>query len=288
MSSAEGPDAPIAARLAAPLASPLLRAARQLLRPLVRLLIHNGVTWPLLTEMLRGLYVEVALRDLLPEERARTDSRISLLTGVHRKEIRRLRQQESAGLEVPAVVTLSSQIVARWLAAPGYQDVEGRPLPLPRVASGAGEPSFDGLVEAVTTDMRPRAVLDGWIGEGIVTLDAEERVHLNIAAFVPRAGGEAQLFYFARNLHDHLAAAEANVLATGAAPFIDRSVHYDRLTEAQARRVEAAARAAAIHAVLEVNRLALAVVETDPAEPPAAGKRVNFGVYVYVADEDKP
>jgi hypothetical protein len=271
---------------AAPLASALLRAARLLLRPLVRLLMNHGVTYPLLVEMLRGLYVEVALNDLLSEPRARTDSRISLLTGVHRKEIRRLRSVDADSPDVPPVVTISSQIVARWLAAPGYQDAEGRPVPLPRTPSTEGELSFDGLIGAVTTDIRPRAVLDTWLAEGMVRLDGEDRVHLNTAAFLPRAGGAAQLFYFARNLHDHLAAAAANVAATGAAPFLDRSVHYDRLTEAQALRLEAAARAAAMHAVLEVNRLALTLVDSDPAVQPEGGRRVNFGVYVFAEDED--
>ncbi|MDR3537241.1 MAG: DUF6502 family protein [Acetobacteraceae bacterium] len=279
MSSGHEPAAPAAV----PLAGPLLLAVRRLLRPLVRLLIQQGVTWPVLTEMLRSLYVEIAL-DVLPDDRARTDSRISLLTGVHRKEIRRLRLLEADRTEAPKVVTVSSQIVARWLAMPGYQDAEGQPIALPRTPS-AGGPSFDGLVEAVTTDVRPRAVLDSWLADGMVTVDAQDRLHLNTAAFVPRAGSEAQLFYFARNLHDHLAAASANVAAAGPAPFVDRSVHYDRLTDAQAQRLEAAARAAAIHAVLQVNRLALTLLDTDPTETPAAGKRVNFGVYIYKEDE---
>ncbi len=280
MSSGHEPAVPAAV----PFAGPLLQAVRRLLRPLVRLLIQQGVTWPVLTEMMRGLYVDVAL-EVLPDERARTDSRISLLTGVHRKEIRRLRLQQADRTDgVPQVVTLSSQIVARWLAMPGYQDAEGRPIALPRMPVDDG-PSFDGLVETVTNDVRPRAVLDSWLADGMVTVDAQDRLHLNTAAFVPRAGSEAQLFYFARNLHDHLAAASANVSAAGPAPFLDRSVHYDRLTDAQAQRLEAAARAAAIHAVLQVNQLALTLLDTDPTEPPAVGKRFNFGVYIYHEDE---
>jgi len=41
--------------------------------------------------VVRGLYVEVARDDLLDDPRSRTDSRISLMTGVHRKELRRQR-----------------------------------------------------------------------------------------------------------------------------------------------------------------------------------------------------
>lgn len=71
----------------------LLRAVRAMLRPLVRLMIRYGITFPVLADLLRGLYVEVAANDMLADPKARTDSRISLMTGVHRKEIRRLRRK---------------------------------------------------------------------------------------------------------------------------------------------------------------------------------------------------
>jgi hypothetical protein len=265
------------------LSEQLRMALRRLLRPLVALLIRSGVTFPVLAEMLRGLYVEVALHDLLKDSRAQTDSRVSLMTGVHRKEIRRLRDAVSADpAQAPPVVTLSSQIIARWLGAPRYQDAAGAPLPLPRAAP-EGEPSFETLVATVTSDVRPRAVLDEWLSQGIVTLQPDERLRLNEAAYLPRPGQAEQLFYFARNLHDHIAAAAANVLAAGTPPFVDRSVHYDRLTADVARKIEAAARAAAQAALLEVNRVA---IDLTDAETPAddARHRANFGVYIYVED----
>ena len=113
--------------------SPLAR----LLRPLVRLLIRAGITFPVLEDLLRGLFVDVAQNDLLPDPKSRTDSRISLLSGVHRKEIRRLRLLPQANTETPPVVTLTSQIIARWLGASPWIDANGNPLPLPR---GGAEP----------------------------------------------------------------------------------------------------------------------------------------------------
>jgi hypothetical protein len=267
-----------------PAAPTLLKPLARLLRPLVRLLIRSGVTFPVLADLLRGVYVEVALRDLLTDPKAQTDSRLSLLTGIHRKEIRRLRTQPASPDAIPAVVTMSSQIIARWLGTAPYAGEDGRPLPLPR----AGEPSFEGLVASVTRDVRPRAVLDDWIGQGVVTLDPEGRVHLNAAAYLPRPGGEEQLFYFARNLHDHIAAAAANVAAGGPARFLDRSAHYDRLQPETASRIEAAARQAAQGLLVDINRMALPLAEADDAsEPPPDTplRRVNFGVYVYVEDD---
>src|SRR5208283_4403795 len=122
----------------------------------------------------------------------------------------RQRRQEKDPDAIPPVVTLSSQLIARWLGTPSYLDTDGQPLPLPRVDSpDAPGISFEALVESVTTDVRPRAVLVDWVSQGLVTLDADERVRLNTAAFIPRPGSTEQIFYFARNLHDHIAAAAA-------------------------------------------------------------------------------
>jgi hypothetical protein len=267
----------------------LLKAARRLMRPLVRLMMHSGLTFPILAETLRGLFVEVAINDILTDPKARTDSRISLLTGVHRKEIKRLREAPADAVAgVPEVVTLASQIVSRWVGSTAFTDPSGHPLPLFRTNPGGGEagPAFDTLVESVTTDIRPRAVLDDLIDHGVVTVDADDRVRLNTDAFIPRPGGEEQLFYFARTLHDHVAAAVANIGATGVPRFLDRTVHYDRLTPAQAKALEGYARDAAMRVLLDVNRQALQLTETPSDLDPAEQRRINFGVYVF--DENEP
>ncbi|WP_424812245.1 DUF6502 family protein [Roseococcus sp. YIM B11640] len=260
----------------APPASELLRALRRPLRPLVRLLIRSGVTFPILADMLRGLYVETAAQDFPTGGRPPTDSRLSLLTGVHRKELRRLREEDApADAAVPAVVTLNSQLIARWLGLADYTDEAGDPLPLSRA-------DFDALVASVTTDLRPRTVLDNWLAQGIATLGADEKVHLNVQAFVPREGREAQLFYFARNLHDHMAAAVANITAAGAAPFLERSLHYDRLPPEVAAKLEAAGRVAAQQLLVDLNRLALELLdEAGEAAEGAATRRLNLGIYLY-------
>jgi hypothetical protein len=252
---------------------------QRLLRPLVRLMIRCGVTFPAAADLLRSLYVAVAREELPPD--ARTDSRVSLLTGVHRKEIRRQRGLP-ADEPAPPLVTRNGLLIATWLGTPGYSDAAGAPLPLPRAA--AEGPSFDRLVMAVTRDVRPRAVLDDWQAQGIAAVDDRDRVHLTAAAFLPQAGQGEQLFYFARNLHDHIAAAAANVLAPGAAPFVDRSVHYDRLSAAAAAALEQFGREAAQRALLEVNRRAVELAAED-VPPGAPTRRVNFGIYLLAEDE---
>jgi hypothetical protein len=267
----------------------LLRAVRRLLRPLVRLLIQRGVTFPAVADVLRSLYVEVAAHELLTEPRARTDSRISLLTGVHRKEIRRWRSETREPEDVPPVITRTSQILARWLHDDDYVDTEGRHRPLPRLPRPEGGPSFESLVQSVTSDVRPRAVLDDWLNHGIVTLDADDHVILDTAAFVPRPGSAEQLFYFGRNLHDHLAAAAANVIAHGPAPFLERAAHYDNLSPATVARLESMGRDAAQRLLTEFNRQVLDLLGTNDRElenaPETPRRRLNLGLYLFVEND---
>lgn len=260
-------------REGAGLHAPLAR----LLRPLVRLLVARGITFPALTDLLRELYVNVAEYDFALAGKEQTDSRVSLLTGIHRKEVRRLRGAGAPVSAVPAVVSRTSRIIARWIADPAFTDARGQPLKLPRTAEG-GAPSFEALVAGVTRDLRPRAVLDEWLDRGLAFTDPQDRIVLAEAAYVPRGDGAEgpQLYYFGRNLHDHIAAAVANIL--GDAPrFLERAVHYDGLSEDLAIRLEARAREIAMEALQQANREAHAACQTDPG----GTHRWNFGLYVY-------
>ncbi|SEC94726.1 hypothetical protein SAMN05519104_2428 [Rhizobiales bacterium GAS188] len=271
VSDAPQNTAPEAERLQAPLA--------RLLRPLVRLLVRSGITFPALSDLLRELYVNVAEYDFALPGKEQTDSRVSLLTGIHRKEVRRLRGAGAPVSVVPAALSRTSRIVALWLAAPEFTDGEGKPLPLPRVAAGTA-PSFETLVASVTRDVRPRAVLDEWLDRKLVTIDAQDRIVLAEPGFMPKGGSDQQLYYFGRNLHDHIAAASANVL--GEVPrFLERAVHYDGLSAELAKRLEKRSRELAMEALQTANREAHAATLADAGGP----WRWNFGTYIFVEED---
>ncbi len=243
--------------------------------------MRGGLTFPVVTALLRELYVDVAQRDVLTDPKTRTDSRIAVLTGVHRKELRRLREVQPEDERAPAKLALGSLLVARWLGMAPWADPPGVPA---RLARTVGEASFEALVASVTRDVRPRAVLDEWLAQGVVEIDADDRVVLRDAAYLPQPGQEEQLFYFARNLHDHAAAGVANVTSGAPAPFLDRSVHYDGLPPEVAAALEAEARAAAVRLLVEINARALALLE-QAGETAGPTRRVNLGVYLFSEDE---
>ncbi len=277
MSDTSQGSPPDAVRLQVPLS--------RLLRPLVRLLVRCGVTFPALCNLLRELYVNVAEYDFALNGKEQTDSRVSLLTGIHRKEVARLRGAGAPVSTVPATISRTSRIMARWLSAPEFTDAQGRPLALSRIIDtdrAAAAPTFEALVTSVTRDVRPRAILDEWLDRKLVMIDVDGQVVLTETAFVPGGGSDQQLYYFGRNLHDHVAAAVANVL--GEQPrYMERAVHYDGLSKALAKRLEARSRELAMEALIAANKEANAACETDGGGP----WRWNFGVYVY-REETQP
>jgi Family of unknown function (DUF6502) len=256
-----------AAKLHAPLA--------RLLRPLVKLCIRGGMTFPALAQLLRELFVNVAEHDFALEGKEQTDSRVSLLTGIHRKEVARLRGAGAPVNDVPATLSRTSAIIARWIAAPEFTDAKGDPLPLPRTASGDA-PSFESLVASITKDVRPRAVLDEWLDRKLVDINDDEEIVLVEAAFVPHGDDDRKWHYLGRNLHDHIAAAAENVSST-TPPFLERAVHYDGLSAKLAKRLEARSRELAMDALKTANREANRALTKDKG----GEHRWNFGIYIY-------
>ncbi|EJM47550.1 hypothetical protein PMI26_00996 [Pseudomonas sp. GM33] len=262
----------------------LLKALRHVMRPLVRLMLRKGVTYLVFADLLKEVFVDVADREFRLDDKAPTDSRISLLTGVHRKDVRRLRNSgDPATSTLPENITFGAQLVNAWTTAP-FCDDAGQPLPLPRLASVGGDRSFDALVAKVSTDIRARVVLDEWLRLGVVRLDEQERVHLEAQAFVPQKGFDEKAAYLGHNLHDHACAAVHNLSGEGPA-FFERSVHYDALAPMSVEALREAVASEGMQALLSFNRLA-AELEFRDLPSPEPRQRITVGLYFYTETSD--
>ena len=268
----------------------LARALKGVLRPLVRAMIARGVTAPAVYRLLKEVFVEVADRDFRIDGQRPTDSRISVLTGVHRKDIRTLRAEAAEGAAARTAaarrVTAMAGVIGRWLADPALQDATGRPRPLPRHTVG-DEPSFDSLVAAISTDVRARTVLDELMRQDLVRLDAAgELVHLSAEALLGGGDADQTLHFFAHNVGDHISAATGNLLGDRA-PFLERAVFYNHLRAASVDALEAEAREAAGRLLTELNRAAYAAQQADAGQD-EADHRFRLGVYFYREPQDGP
>ncbi|MDH5547211.1 MAG: DUF6502 family protein [Gammaproteobacteria bacterium] len=260
--------------------SPVIGVLRQVLRPLIRLLIQHQVTFPFFSDLIKRLYVDVAHNDIPLTSERLTDSRISLITGVHRKDVRRFREQpETLHSDQRKSISLSAQVLSTWLSDPEYCDRKGNPRPLWRLSID-GEPSFESLVEHVSRqDLRARSLLDEWLRLGVVSLDEKERVLLHEEAIGPPEGFEEKLFFFEKSAHDHLAAGVENLIGE-TSPHFDRCVYYNNLAPESVDKLQKYADQEAMKLIRQINRKAGELQKKDSGKP-GSSFRFTFGAFFY-------
>jgi hypothetical protein len=257
----------------------LIRALEKILRPIVRVLLHHQFTYPQFIALLKSVYVDVAETEMQIGEKRQSDSRINLLTGVHRKDVKRLRAESNNLGEIPGNVSVGAQLIGHWMGHRNYLDEAGNPLPLPIKSESADDISFEKLVALVVKqDIRPRVILDEWLRLGIARVE-DDKILLNTGAFTPDKGFDEKAFFFGKNLHDHASAGASNLL--GLKPsYFDRSVYYDQLSPESVKQLNELAHALGMEALTAMNKAALARQEQDATDNEAS-YRINFGVFHY-------
>lgn len=268
----------------------LHRTLRKIFRPLVRLMLSQGINYKMVTEDLKRVFISVAEEEFKIEGKAQTNSRITLLTGIHRRDVQRIREDKNKDIDAPPSIT--TQIFGLWSSKSEYLDVYGQPLPLPK-NSKSSEVSFESLVASISKDFRARSVLDEWLRLGFVIIDNDDCVRLNIQAFIPNQGLEYKLSFLALNSHDHLSAAVSN-LNNQLDPMLERCIYYDGLTSENIDKLHDLAKQHGMNALRRLNRHAAALkasqsagTKTTRRESDKSNMRMNFGVYFYHTIDDK-
>ncbi len=262
----------------------VLDSVLHMLRPAVRLMLRHGVALPAFATALKPVFLQVAQDELRARAMPQTDSAISLLSGVHRRDVRNLTRLAVPTVRPDGFSGLASQVVARWLSQDGYLDAQHNPLP---IARSGDAPSFDVLVRALSQDVRPRAVLDELLRLGLVA-EADGQITLLQHGFVPRQDFSELATQVRNNLHDHLAAAYQNLDGNG--DFLEQAVFVDAITPESAlhlHKVAAQAWKTAFHTVMREAQLRY---DHDAAHASAEqrNQRARFGVYYYSTKDQTP
>jgi len=257
----------------------IVKAFKKMLKPLVNLFISNGITYPVINEILKEIFVDVAETEFILKGKQQTDSRINFLTGIHRKDVKRLRNQTANDTQFTETSSLGALLISRWLGDPIFSDGHGGPLALPRLIKQGGEVSFENLVISVNKDIRSRAILDEWLYMNIVYLDENNNICLNQNAFIPEQGFEEKAWFFSANLHDHIAAATHN-LKSNRPPLLERAVYYDQLSTESVKELAELSEKIGMETLIKVNSHALKLQNKDKLSKTAI-HRMRLGLYFY-------
>jgi len=89
-----------------------------MMQHIARWLIHSGVGYTDFVAALKPIFYEQALAELDRIQQNKTDSAVSLLSGLHRKDVSAFRQQASqSSTETPSVaISVPARVIARWVA----------------------------------------------------------------------------------------------------------------------------------------------------------------------------
>ena len=277
-------------------------------------MLRHGVTYTAFAAALKPAFLAAARAELTAQAMPVTDSALTLLSGVHRRDVRVLTRGESqteSSAQPALPLSLAGEVVGRWMSDPAWLDAQGQPRVLSRTA-------FDELVCAVSQDVRPRALRDELVRLGVVTCSEDGSVSLAAQGFAPRQGFAEMAALMADNLADHASAATSNL--QDGTNFLEQALYVDRLKPASVAHLHQAAAAAWQQVLPGLLRQAQARFDEDQAQddqmaaavappegpgpapapepapssgaaappPPMAAprRRVRMGVYFYDTEDD--
>lgn len=256
----------------------LLDALRGVLQPLARLAVARGVPFAEVEELLKRAFVRAAFEAHPGLPTSRSVSRISTVTGIHRREVTRITQLADAqgrGARSPA-----SELFAHWMTDRRYRRADGKPRVLPRTGP---VPSFESLAAEITRDVHPRSLLDELIRLRLATLDAtRDTVALTRDAFVPSGDSQRMMSFLGENVGDHLSAAVDNVIGSDRRHF-EQAIFADGLSEETMAWVREAITSQWRSMLRALVPELEARVEADGRTPERAGRRLRVGLYTFEA-----
>jgi hypothetical protein len=262
-----------------PLSPSISHALTRLLRPLFRLLLRHGLSFKTFEEVAKRAYVDVALREGGLDGKKATVSRVSILSGLTRKEVQRLVVEPMpSDAELDARHNRAARVLSAWVREADFHEADGTP----RALDVQGEHSFDTLVKRHSGDMPTRAVLDELLRVEAVYQRLDGRLELQARAYVPQTGAAEKLGILGHDVADLVDTVDHNLRQTGQAPRFQRKVMYHSMPAAAlpAFRALSATQAQALLEKLD-HWLAAHDLPNPDETPLAARSRVGVGIYYF-------
>jgi len=254
------------------------------LRPLIRVLLRHSVPFGVFAELARQAYVQVAAEFTL-DGRKQTHSRIAVLTGLTRKEVARLQDQDS--LDAAATnerFHRCTRVLSGWMRDPEFLDAQGIPRSLPLDGEGA---SFTNLVQRYSGDMPVRAVADELLRTGAIARDEQGVFTLVSNHFVPKAGQAEQFAILGADVADLIGTIDHNMTHAAAESRFQLKVSYDNINADDAAAFRMLADEQSMNLLRAFDRhLAEHDRDAHPERAGAGRHRVGVGIYYFENDVD--
>ncbi len=259
-------------------------AVLRMLRPLVKILLRNGIAYGTFTELAKKLYVDVAFEEFSEQGKKQTTSRVSAMTGLTRKEVKRIRDlsndDEMAGVDQR--YNRAIRVISGWVNDERFLTKNGKPAVLQLEDS---ENSFAALARDYSGDIPTQAMLATLIAAGSVE-KTPTGVKLINHAYVPSDDPVDKLAILGTDVSELITTIDHNLRTTD-----KKQLHYQRKVSnntipADALPAFRSLSAKQAQALLEKLDHWLSQREVDLSAPHEPGNRkyVSMGIY-YFEDE---
>jgi len=255
----------------------------KMLRPLVRILLRYGVSFGEFAEMARWLFVDVADRDFSLAGRKQTISRISVITGLNRKDVTRLKKINIyEDKDITPGINRAGRVISGWVRDKKFHDKQGNPAALPLEGK---KQSFANLVKQYSGDMPVRAVLDELLRVDAVSKDESNTVSLLTKAYIPKNIDTEKISILGAVAADLISTIDHNLSDLEELPFFQRKVMYNNIpAEAVAGFREISFTES--QRLLEKLDVILAEQDRDLNPDIKGSGRKRLGVGIYYFEED--
>jgi len=174
-----------------------------------------GMTWKEFSDLSKSAFVEAATEEFGIRGRPTNVSRVSILTGISRKEVKRQRDLlQAPQASFSSKTSDATRVLSGWHQDPEYADGNGQPLALE--ASG-GNPSFSSLFAKYGGDTPEQTLIRELRSAGSVETDDQGRFVAKSRYHMPIAMTEGNIRFFGSNLFDHAQTLSSNITGDDAA-----------------------------------------------------------------------
>jgi hypothetical protein len=234
-------------------------------------------------EIAKRIYVQVAEDEERIAGRKQTVSRMSVLTGLTRKEIARLRKEpDDFEQDTTARHHRAARVITGWIRDERFHAADGEPRAL--AFDGEGD-TFTSLAKAFSGDVPPRAVLDELLRVGAVRESADGDVELLERGYLPRKGEAEKLQILGTDVAGLVRTIRHNLDAADEERFFQRKVYYDNLQLQclPALRDLSADRGQELLELLD-RWMSEHDLDANPMAEGPGGKRAGIGIYYFEED----
>ncbi|MDH5353636.1 MAG: DUF6502 family protein [Gammaproteobacteria bacterium] len=160
----------------------LNNALSKILTALIRTMLRNGMSYGEFDQIARKCFVDVAFRNFTPGGKKQTVSNVAILTGLNRKEVKKLNELDASQTKTGSKqYNRSIRVIGGWINDPDYLRADGSTRDLDM----EGSHSFTSLVKKYSGDMPVAAMQKALTESGNISVDGNAKVRLLSHAYLP-------------------------------------------------------------------------------------------------------